>query len=94
MESNSQQYVNAVLVRGPNLKDAFIVTEHPMKHTMGRAWKLAFTRYASAWVFLHDHTNQPDQEVMAWLQLVLYGIYVVRSSPVQWWVSGRKGPAT
>lgn len=58
------QYVNAVNVRSSNLQNAYIVTEHPMSHTMGRTWKLAFTRFASAWVLLHDHTNLSDRKVV------------------------------
>ncbi|XP_045136926.1 receptor-type tyrosine-protein phosphatase alpha-like isoform X2 [Portunus trituberculatus] len=59
-KSRSKQYVNAVRVRGSNLCDTFLVTEHPMTHTMGRCWRLAHMTRALAWVFLHHHWDSNE----------------------------------
>ncbi|KAK8385932.1 hypothetical protein O3P69_010587 [Scylla paramamosain] len=53
--SRSKQYVNAVRVRDSNLRDTFLVAEHPMSHTVGRCWRLAYMTRALAWVFLHNY---------------------------------------
>lgn len=56
------QYINAVLVRSYSMQEAFIVTEHPLIHTISRAWWLAYMTKASAWVFLHDHRYQTEED--------------------------------
>lgn len=73
-DDGQQIYVNAVHVRGYSLQETFLVTEHPMIHTISRAWKLAYMTKASAWVFLHDHCNVTDMKVRDLTYLLTHGI--------------------
>ncbi|KAG7153393.1 Receptor-type tyrosine-protein phosphatase alpha-like, partial [Homarus americanus] len=53
------QYVNAVRVNGVTQRDAVIVTEHPLVHTLPQVWRMVYERKVCAWVILHTY---PDQE--------------------------------
>lgn len=59
-KSRSKQYVNAVRVRDSNLRDTFLVAEHPMAHTLGRCWRLAYVTKVLAWVLLHNDGEDED----------------------------------
>lgn len=61
VNDHDNEYLNVVRVRGANLRDTYLVAEHPMVFTVSRSWKLAYMTKAAAWVFLHDHgANNED----------------------------------
>ncbi|CAL4091164.1 unnamed protein product, partial [Meganyctiphanes norvegica] len=55
------QYINAVRVNGLRQRDAILVTEHPMIHTVHQAWRMAYEKRVGAWLLLQE-TQQDTQE--------------------------------
>ncbi|KAG0713343.1 Receptor-type tyrosine-protein phosphatase T [Chionoecetes opilio] len=56
----NDKYMNMVRVRGANLRDTFLVTEHPMAHTVARVWRIAYMAQVSVWIFIHEY--EPNDE--------------------------------
>ncbi|CAL4106686.1 unnamed protein product, partial [Meganyctiphanes norvegica] len=58
------QYINAARVNSFMKKDALLVMEHPMSHTLSHAWHLVMEKNVAVWVLLHsfaeDNESFPD----------------------------------